>query len=174
MRYLGMVMVVSGAVLIIVGSGAFDRTEANRGVAIDVAGDQDAFLGIEYPEGRPINLQSADADGGGGCFFGFCADYQYNDRVLLTLENNSAGDISVESITATVDNPDITGGSGLRNQDTAGGLSEVVGDLRCPSSGLFGPGDQGSGTGTVTVEVNTGGSLKINLERKIEIKCIPD
>ena len=171
MKYLGMAMVVSGAVLIIIGSGAFDRTEASRGVAIDVAGDQDAFLGVEYPEGRPVNLQSADADAGGCIFFGLiCFEYQYNDRDILLLENNTAGKLSADTVTATVDNNDITGGAGLRVEDANNGLRKVVGDFRCPNNA----GDQGSRTGTVTVDVQTSGSLEVDLQRQLEVECVPD
>jgi hypothetical protein len=47
MKYLGMAMVVSGAVLVLVGSGAFSSTDASRTVHVQVADSPDAYIGLE-------------------------------------------------------------------------------------------------------------------------------
>jgi hypothetical protein len=70
-KYLGMAMVISGAVLILAGGGAFGTTESNRGVAIDAANDPNVLAEVEYPEGKLVNLQSASVDAGGICIFLF-------------------------------------------------------------------------------------------------------
>jgi hypothetical protein len=81
----------------------------------------------------------------------------------------------VDSITVTVNNGYITVGNGLTDQYATSSLREVVGDFRCPSGGVFFDlGDQGSRTGAVTLNVEKRGSLEVNLEHKISIKCIPD
>ena len=177
-KLIGLAMVISGAVLTAMGSGAFDASEAGRAVAIETADDQNGFLGVEYPQGEPVQLSSGDADGGGFCFFGACSQYRYNDRTVLLLTDNAG--LSIENVDTSVDNGAITGGSGVRDEPTPNGLRAIVGDFRCPASstgGFFSIGDQGARTGTVTATIDAqenGGSMRVELERQVQIECIPD
>lgn len=178
LTYLGAGLLLVGALLVVAPSGAFDSLVADRGVGVQTADDEDAYLGLEYDDeldDRTLELDSDDADDGGGCFFGLCGDYEYNDRELLTLEDNTPdGGLTIDDVSIESDNDDITGGDGLRVEHDEG-LGVLKGDFRCPASGFFGSGDQESRSATVSISViASDDEVTIELERQLEIECLED
>ncbi len=136
-------------------------------------GGRGSLFGVEYPGEEPVELESSDATGGGGCVFFACADFEYDGVTVVVLTDNSGG-LTVDSIETEVNNDDITGGDGVRDEPSTE-LREVVGDFRCPSSGSFlGQGGQDSREEVVTVDVQTSGGVEVEIEREVDVECIPD
>ncbi|WP_436346018.1 hypothetical protein [Natronorubrum sp. FCH18a] len=168
-----------GALIVATSSGAFDVANADRGVGVETASDESALLGFEYPsEDRTLELNSDDADGGGGCFLGFCSPYRYNDVVIVVFEDNTPSNelsIGENDLTVDVDNDDIVGGEELRHEPTDDGLRVVLGDFRCSSAGAFGSGDQQHRSATVTIDAEVSGEkISIDLERTVDLECVAD
>ena len=181
LTYLGLGVLVCGALVFVASSGAFDSTTADRGVGIETAADEDALLGLEYPsnEGDSVQLTSEQADSEGRCFLGACSEYEYDDLAIVLLEDNSpTSDLAIDAddLSVTVDNEAIVGGDGLRPEPTDEGLRVVYGDFRCPTEYNFlgpYPQDDREATVTIAVEASTD-DLVIDLERTVQIECVPD
>ncbi|WP_455448959.1 hypothetical protein [Natrinema thermotolerans] len=172
----GIALIVTGAFIAVASSGAFDATTADRGTEIQTAADENALLGLEYAtDDRTIVLESDDSDGGGGCFF-VCADYRYNDRRAVLIEDNTvSGELTIERLSVDFEGDDMTGGDGVRHEATNSGIRVVLGDFRCPSEGVFGSGDQQQQSGRILVDGEfSDGTVTIDLEREINVECVPD
>ncbi|WP_121741810.1 hypothetical protein [Natronorubrum halophilum] len=177
--YLGFGLLVVGSLAVVASSGAFDSTVADRGVAVETAGDEDALLGLEYPsEERVLELESENGDlgGFGFCFFG-CPDYEYDAESVVVLEDNTpSGPLSIEDVSFSKanDEDDIIDEESLRREPAEDGFRVVLGDFSCPTSGDFSPSQQESdATVTVAIEVSDG-EVSIDLEREIDVECVPD
>lgn len=169
--YIGLGLLAIGALVFIASSGAFDSTTADRGVEIETANDAHAFLGLEYStESRTVELQSDDSNDGGFCFF-VCPPYEYIDRELITVADNTpSGELEVEEIEFDESGDDII--DDLEYTDA----NIVHGDFSCPVDGPFiGTPDQESRSATVTIDIEASdGAITVDLERAIEIECVAD
>ncbi|ELY41886.1 hypothetical protein C496_08826 [Natronorubrum tibetense GA33] len=89
-----------GAFVVVALSGAFDvsNAEREREVGVEATSDENTFPSLEYPsEDRTLELNSNDADGGGGCFLGLYLPYTYNDMPIVVLEDNTPpSDLSID------------------------------------------------------------------------------
>ncbi|OLZ39549.1 hypothetical protein A6E15_00475 [Natrinema saccharevitans] len=175
--YLGVGLIISGAILVAVSSGAFDATLADRGVEIETASDDDALLGLNYSTSdRTVTLESGDSNGGGFCLFGGCSSYRYNDRKAVLLEDNApSGELTMETLSVNFQGPDMTRRNGVRYDQTPNGIRIVLGDFSCPAEGDWGFGDQQQQSGTIIVDgVFSDGTVTVGLEREIDVECVPD
>lgn len=176
---LGFVLLALGSILVISSIGAFDSTVADRSAGIETATDKNAYLGIVYDDQldeRTLELESNDADGGGGCIFYSCNDYEYDDRELVVFEDSiPEGELSTIDDEATIDDSDLTGGDGLRVEYDQG-IAVVRGDFRCPVDPVFlGSGDQRGPATTATISlVASDGNVTIDLEREVQIDCVQE
>ena len=182
-KTLGVVLLLAGSLVVVSSSGAFDSLDAGRGVSVETAADENAYLGVKYDDklttstdGTPtLELESGKADGGGFCFFG-CSDYEYNGREMIIFEDNTAtGDLSITDESFTTDNRDVAAQNDLRIEYDQG-IGVMRGDFSCPSGGtLWGYGDQEEDSAKTTVNIQASdGDVTINLEREVNIECVPD
>jgi len=182
-KILGVALLLAGSLMVISSSGAFDSLDAGRGVSVETAADENAYLGVEYGTelttptgGTPtLELESSNADGGGFCFFG-CADYEYNTREIIVFEDNTAtGNLSITDESFTTDNGDVAAQNDLRIEYDQG-IGVMRGDFSCPSGGtLFGIGDQEEDSAKVTVNIQASNEdVAVDLEREVNIECVPD
>lgn len=169
--YIGVGLLLIGGLVMIGSSGAFDTTTADRDVGIETADDAHAFLGLEYPtESRTLGLTSDNSDGGGFCILA-CSPYEYTDRELVAVADNTPSDeLVVEEIAFEEAGDDIV--DELEYTDA----NMVRGDFSCSASGSwFGYGDQEPRSATVTIDIEASdGAITIDLERTIEIECVAD
>lgn len=90
-----------------------------------------------------ISLESGDRDRGGLCIFGICGHYQDNDKIVVLVEENMLSDkLTIELLSVDFKGDDMTGGDGVRHEQTVDGIRIVPGDFRRPSEGDWGFGDQ--------------------------------
>lgn len=182
LKYLGAGLLIVGALTLAVTSGAFDAIDANRGVSVESAGDDSALLTLEYHdayEGGTVELHSDAADQDGGCIFGACSSYQYNEEeIVLFVDNTSSGDLGIDEtdLTVDVDNDAIVGGAELRHEPADDGIRVVLADFRCPTEYNFlGPYPQGERSATLAVTVEASSpDLTIDMEREIDVECVPE
>lgn len=168
----GLGLLVVGSALVLVATGGFHSTTADRGMDIGIEeNDAEAFFGLEESQGETIVLNHTDAD---RCFIG-CV---YPDENLMDLSDN-IGSISleVEDFGYTTSGDDIVYdslfGNGVRIEGQLSDDSAVVrGDFMCPAP--WG-GDQQEAESTImmTFEVS-GGSTTIELTRQIDVECEPE
>ncbi|MGQ3411529.1 hypothetical protein ACT4ML_04605 [Natrinema sp. LN54] len=176
---LGFVLLALGTVLVISSIGAFDSTAADRSAGIETATDENAYLGIVYDDQlveRTLELESNNADGGGGCIFYSCNEYEYDDRELVVFEDNvPEGELSTVDGEATIDDSNLTGGDELRVEYDQG-IAVVRGDFRCPVDPvLLGSGEQRDPTTTATISLEASdGNATVELERDVEIDCVQE
>jgi len=183
-KTLGVILLLAGSLIVVSSSGAFDSLDADRGVDVETASDQNAYLGVEYGNdlttpagGTPtLELESSNADRGGFCIIFDCSDYEYSDEVVIIFEDNTAtGDLSITDESFTTDNRDVAAQNDLRIEYDQG-VGVMRGDFSCPSGGaFFGDGDQEEDSAKTTVNIQASdGDVTINLEREVNIECVPD
>ncbi|WP_135822769.1 hypothetical protein [Halostella litorea] len=175
----GIALLVCGALVFLAPSGAFSSTVAERGTTVQTASDANALVGIEYPAAedgtRTVQLESGQADEGGGCFF-VCSDYEYNNiGITLFTDQTGASNLAVDQIEVSNTNGDMIGGEGLREEQPENGMQAIRGDFRCSSSGIFGSGDQQHDSTNITVSLEASNqNLTVSLDREITVECVQD
>lgn len=171
-KRLGLGLVLAGLAVLVVSTGGFDSIAADRGSQLDTASDRNALLGINYTEGRTVELESQD--GTPGCLFNaFC--YSYENRELVVLHDNTVGgglavNYPIEfDVDETDSNFEITNGP---SYDTTGpNLAVITASFECRA--LFGYQLQGSGWIEMDATV-TDGDTTIEVTRRINVECIAD
>ncbi|WP_440770953.1 hypothetical protein [Natronorubrum sp. DTA28] len=187
--YLGVGLLVCGAIIFVASSGAFDSTLADRDISVGTADDEDALVGIDHSD----TILSAE-EGEFACteqssfwFFQYCSDGEFTyDEILLFVSDQTATaeferiDIneiagfndnpSIESTTVENDGSEYTLEASIRcNAECTGG--SLVDDA-CQSP--IGSGEavqrSASQTGTVDLEAN-GQTVSVDLDRTVEIEC---
>jgi len=175
-RRVGVGLLALGAVWILVSSGAFDTTEAGRGVDVTVAEDADAFVGVETPD----SLVLEQSDGEQVCNFSIitCLDgfFEHENVGLATFTDRASGDIVVDGTDVTVE--DGVSEPSVENVDVVENNNEYVveGDLTCDADcpPFVIDCDQIASSTTVTVDANvetTDGTFGVELEREIAADC---
>ena len=181
LTYLGLGVLVCGALVFVASSGAFDSTSADRGVGIETTEDEDALLGIEYPsdcfEDDVVALRASEADQTECYFFGIvCYNYYFNEELVLFTDGSSNEELSVREIDIETADDGIVyedgreNGEGIRHESSSDGLRVVLGDFYCSDP------HEGDGA-TVTVSVTAESadeSVRIDLERTVRVECVAD
>lgn len=177
-RALGLVLVLSGAVLVGLSSDALTSMSADRGVSVDVASDPNAVVGLTYPndvsgvgEPRTVELQSENADYGGCIFFFICLDYGYNTVELVRISDQLESSVlTIEELTYETTGETIVS---VNDRSATGALRRVTMRARCPNGG----GAQQAATSTVSMSIQAtdeSGTLSVELTRDIRVECVPD
>jgi hypothetical protein len=176
LRRVGVGLLALGAVWILMSSGAFDATEAGRGVDVTVAEDADAFVGVETPD----SLVLEQADGEQVCNFSIitCLDgfFEYENEELATFTDRVSSDVVVDGTDVSVD--DGVSDPSVENFDVVENNNEYVveGDLTCDADcpPFVVDCDQIASSTTVTVNADIGttdGTFGVELEREIPAEC---
>ncbi|SDC34974.1 hypothetical protein [Natrinema hispanicum] len=182
-KMLGVVLLLAGSLIVVSSSGAFDSLDADRGVTVKTAADENAYLGVKYDDklttstdGTPtLELESGKADGGGFCIFD-CYDYEYNDMEIIIFEDNTAtGGLSIADESFATDNGDVAARNDLRIKNDQG-IGVMRGDFNCPADrrGLFEFYQEEASTKTTVSIQASDGDVTINLKREVNIECVPD
>lgn len=122
-RKLAFVLVAVAAVALVTGTGGYSSVNAERGVSVDVVGDGDAYLTLEYSE--TAELSGTDA----------------YEVTFLTIRNRFTVDADLDATalpSSTSDGLDVTYTSGSRSVDTRLAPGEAVdfaAELTCASAG---------------------------------------
>ena len=181
--YLGLGLIVCGALVVVASSGAFDATVADRGVGVETADDDDALVGID----RPPSSLSVD-DGEFVCTDGdlFCYDgyFEYTD-VFVTITDQTPStefeEATVDELSTPNDNPTIGSVEVLSDNGvyTIEGIAQC--DVDCTGGwsgdacrGFLGSGEAeqvpASQTATADLEVS-GETISVDLSRTVDIEC---
>lgn len=173
--YVGIVLVVVGAIALAASSGAFDSSAADRGSTIETASDGSALLGLEYSNGEQVELESANSDSGGNCFLVWCSDFRYNDVEIVTLEDNTPSqDLTIEPQEVSIDNEEMVRNN-IRYDTTDNGHPVILADFNCPAESSWSGARQTSDSGIITVSVEASdGNVTIDLDREVRIDCVQD
>ena len=177
-RTIGLLLVLSGAVLVGLSSDALTSMNADRGVSVDVANDQNAIVGLTYPndvsgvgEPRTVELRSDDADSGRCFLIFFCFDYRYNSVELVRVADQlQSSTLTVEEITYETTGPVV---ATVNDQSATGALRTVSVTAECSNRG----GNQQAASTTVSVTVRAtdeSETLSVELTRDIRVECLPD
>lgn len=180
LTYLGLGMLVCGALVFVASSGAFDSTSADRGVGIETAEDRDALLGIEYPSDRfeddVVALRASEADQTECYLFVGCYNYYFDEELMLFTDGLPDEALSVRAVDIETTDDGIVyengfqDGAGIRHESTDAGLRVVLGDFYCSV-----PQEGDEATVTVSVTAATAdGSVRIDLERTVRVECVPN
>lgn len=172
-RYLAAALVLAGCLLVLGATGAFTETQAERGVAVDTAQDQNAFLGLQYPSpGRTLSLNSGDA--------AFCGSYcWYVDEEMVVLHDNTAAqNLAVSNVTFQSSSTNMLA-FGFDNVSHPSGIEAMEGTFLCQNSGggIFDPAppEQEEGSTDVTINLTvTSGNMTVDLSRTVQVECIAD
>ena len=176
MRRVGVGLLALGTIWVMVSSGAFDMTEANRGVDVTVAEDPDAFVGV----GTPDSLVLEEVDGEQVCNFSIitCLDgfYEYENEELATFTDRASGDIVVDGTDVSVDggvsDPSVENIDVVENNDEYVVEGDLTCDADCPPFVV--DCDQIASSTTLTVDADIGttdGTFGVELEREIPAEC---
>lgn len=180
LTYLGLGVLVCGALVFVASSGAFDSTSADRGVGIETAPDRDALLGIEDPSDRfeddVVALRASEADRTECYFIVGCYNYYFDEELMLFTDGLPDGELAVRELTVETTDDGIVyenglqGGDGIRHESSSDGLRVVLGDFYCSD-----PHDGDGATVTVSVTAESvDESVRIDLERTVRVECVPD
>ena len=164
-KTLGFALLLAGSLVVISSSGAFDSLDANRGVSVETAADENALLGVEKfgTESDPIMLNTYD-----GFFF------TYFSVEIISFEDNIQGYYEIEVTEITLEDtgghensPSLIGWE-LTDENT------VEADLQCDREWSWGSGfDQNRGQGVLTVTAVMGESedVTVELDRSVPVEC---
>ena len=182
--YLGLGLLVCGALVFVASSGAFDSTLADRGVSIDTADDGDALVGVDRSE---LSLSVDDGeftctDSSGS----YCFDGHFNyDEVLLTITDQSTQteleDVNVAGISTPDGDPPVTSVEVISNDDQHIVEGTVQCDADCTGGitgsacrGFFGSGtaEQPVNEQPATAEIEADGeTISVDLDRTVDVEC---
>lgn len=144
-------LAVTAAAVAAVGSGSFTATTADRGVSVDVVGDENAYLALDYPD--------KEVDNGSTPTF-----LTVTNRFTTTLD-----DITVEYwVGESVDNLASRDDGTLQNESVGVGEARSFGDvtLTCPNNST------GTETATVYFDVTAYGDgidVETTKDRTVEL-----
>lgn len=163
LRYLGVALLVAGGLLVLAPTGAFDASDADRGLAVEAAGDATAALGIDYASpDRVIRLESPD-----GCLLCF----HTGEELALLEDNTAAGELTVTDF-EFAESGDLTFFRGVTNVSDPNGIEAIIGDFDCPTTG-FPDFEQGDARTTVTMDITVSdGDVTISVTRSVVVECV--
>ncbi len=153
---IGAVLVLVGIATLIVGATGFTTTEADRPTNIDIVGDDDAYLGLEYEDRSVTGLPLVQTE---------------SEVILVNLTNRFTTNTSEVDVNITnVDNDDfdVTLSDEPADSMEVGETQSVYVDVECSPPLL------GSESGTVSFNVSAEGDgfeVKTTEPRSIEITC---
>jgi|GEM_PF-5938256 len=168
---LGFGLLVVGCAVILVSSGAFDAMTANRTADLATTTDDNALLGVEYPNGRNVTM---DATGGNSiCFWRYC---YYSEELFRLTDGTANGNLSLVSSSYRLEsggNPSLW--YGPSESQSASSIATVSAGIRCRRSQGGGPRRQVWGQRWLEMDaVVSDGNTTIELTRRIELTCLPE
>ncbi|WP_440763384.1 hypothetical protein [Natronorubrum sp. DTA7] len=191
--YLGLGLLVCGALVFVASSGAFDSTVADRNIGVETVDDDTAYVGISQPD---VSLSASDGEF--DCtgtstvpFFWteieYCSAGQFiHNELILTLSDQTPSSEFEEAILSEIsdssDNPSTESATFETTNDEYMLQAEIQCAAECiggstvdnacqsPLGSWEAAQTAADNTATIELEVN-GENISVDLRRTVEIEC---
>jgi hypothetical protein len=177
-RRLALALVLVGGLTMAVSSHGYVSSSAERGVTLQTVSDENAYVGLEFPEANPsgvIELESGD-ETFGGCNPWFCLDYWYLDvQIVLLTDQLPSQQLDVDGVEIQTSGDDIHIGFTNTTDPTtpSNAIHRVDGSFVCDESG----GDQQPASETVSLSFdisNANDNFTVTVTRDVVVECVAD